>query len=55
LPPGTTYTVIQGAVHADFGDYGAQPGDGAASIDHADAQAQIAAATTDLLRAVAAR
>ncbi len=55
LPPGATYTVVQGAVHADFGDYGAQPGDGVASIDHADAQAQIAAATTDLLRAVAAR
>lgn len=54
LPPGTIYTVIQGGVHADFGDYGPQPGDGTPSIDRADATAQIAAATTDLLGKVAA-
>ena len=54
LPPDTTYTVIEGGVHADFGDYGDQPGDGVPTIARADASAQIAAATTALLRKVAA-
>lgn len=45
LPPGTRFVAVGGAVHADFGDYGAQPGDGVASIGHADAQQQIRAAT----------
>jgi len=53
LPADTRYTVIQGAVHAFFGDYGAQPGDGTPTIDRDAAQAQIAAATESLLRSVA--
>lgn len=41
LPKGTTYTVIDGAVHAFFGDYGPQPGDGTPTISHDDARTQI--------------
>jgi hypothetical protein len=41
LPAGTTYTVIDGAVHAFFGDYGPQPGDGTPTISHDDARSQI--------------
>ena len=37
LPPQSRYVVIAGGNHAQFGDYGAQPGDGAASLS-ADAQ-----------------
>jgi hypothetical protein len=49
LPPSTTYVVIQGAVHAYFGDYGPQPGDGTPTISHGDARTQISAATVDFL------
>lgn len=45
LPSGTTFTVIMGGVHAYFGDYGPQSGDGDATVDRADAQRQIVAAT----------
>jgi hypothetical protein len=41
LPKDTTYTVIDGAVHAFFGDYGPQPGDGTPTITHDDARTQI--------------
>ncbi|MEV0890457.1 alpha/beta hydrolase [Promicromonospora sp. NPDC050262] len=41
LPPSTTYTVVGGAVHAFFGDYGPQPGDGTATITHDEARSRI--------------
>lgn len=49
LPPSTRFVAIPGAVHADFGDYGPQPGDGAPGISHADAQERIRAATLTAL------
>ena len=52
LPPGTTVQVIQGGNHAQFGNYGPQPGDGTATISAADQQAQAADLTVGLLRAV---
>ena len=45
LPPATAFTVVPGAVHAFFGDYGAQPGDGRPTVGRAEAQRQIVAAT----------
>jgi hypothetical protein len=45
LPPGTVFTVIAGAVHAFFGDYGQQAGDGTPRTTRVDAQRQIIAAT----------
>lgn len=44
LPRSATMTEVQGADHADFGAYGAQPGDLPATISRADARAQISAA-----------
>lgn len=44
LPAGSSFTVVEGAVHAQFGDYGVQPGDGTPTISHDDARAQISAA-----------
>ena len=52
LPPDTTYVVVPGAVHSFFGDYGEQQGDGTPTVDRAAAQAQITAATAELLVAV---
>jgi dienelactone hydrolase len=45
LPDGSQFTVIDGAVHAYFGDYGPQPGDGTPTISHDDAREQISSAT----------
>ena len=52
LPHGTIMQVIQGGNHAQFGNYGPQPGDGMATISAADQQAQAADLTARLLRAV---
>ncbi len=41
LPADSTFTVIEGAVHADFGDYGAQAGDGQPGISRDTARANI--------------
>ncbi len=49
LPAGTSYTAVPGAVHAFFGDYGAQPGDGTPTTDRATAQTAIVGASTALL------
>ncbi len=49
LPASTTYVAIDGASHATFGDYGAQPGDGTPSGDRAAQQAEIAKATRTFL------
>jgi dienelactone hydrolase len=46
LPPSTVFTEVPGAVHAFFGDYGRQAGDGTPTTDRATAQRQIVAATT---------
>lgn len=53
LPPGTSYVVINGAVHSSFGDYGEQSGDGVATIDRSAAQTQITQATLALLTSLA--
>jgi len=52
LPPGTILEAIEGGNHAQFGNYGPQPGDGTATITAADQQAQAADLTVRLLRAV---
>lgn len=44
LPADAAFTVVDGAVHASFGDYGPQPGDGTPAISHDDARQQISAA-----------
>jgi hypothetical protein len=49
LPEGTAYVVVDGGIHAFFGDYGEQPGDGTPTISRQDAQAQIQKATIALL------
>jgi hypothetical protein len=52
LPPGTIQEVIEGGNHAQFGNYGLQPGDGTATISSADQQKQAADLTVRLFRAV---
>ncbi len=52
LPADTTWVVIQGANHAQFGDYGPQPGDNPASIDRASQQKQAVDATLEFLRSL---
>jgi dienelactone hydrolase len=43
LPPTTDYATVVGGVHAFFGDYGEQPGDGEPGISREAAQRQIVA------------
>lgn len=45
LPAATVYVVIEGGVHAFFGDYGPQPGDGAPTISHDQARTEISDAS----------
>jgi len=52
LPPDTAYVEINGGNHAGFGWYGDQDGDGAATISREEQQAQVVAATVELLAAV---
>lgn len=49
LPAGTTFTQVDGAVHASFADYGPQPGDGEPGVPRARAQTAIVRASLDLL------
>jgi hypothetical protein len=49
LPAGTTYVAVEGAVHAYFGDYGEQRGDGTPTISREEAQQQIVTATLQWL------
>lgn len=49
LPEATSYVVVEGGIHAFFGDYGEQPGDGTPTISRAEAQAQIQQSTVALL------
>jgi hypothetical protein len=49
LPSGTKWVVIEGGNHAQFGWYGPQAGDNDATIGREEQQAQIVAATLQLL------
>lgn len=49
LPDGADFHVVEGAVHADFGDYGEQAGDGTRGIDKGAAQEGIRAVTAEFL------
>ncbi len=53
LPAGTEFETIDGGNHAQFGWYGEQGGDGAATISREQQQSQTVAATLRLLRALA--
>lgn len=52
LPPGSIMQVIEGGNHAQFGNYGPQPGDGTATIPAAEQQAQTVDLMVRLFRAV---
>ncbi len=52
LPPGTIMQVIEGGNHAQFGNYGPQPGDGTATITTAEQQSQAVDLMVQLFRAV---
>ena len=54
LPATTRYSAIDGGIHAFFGDYGAQSGDGQPAISRASAQEQIVTASAAFLTALAA-
>ncbi|WP_419702944.1 alpha/beta hydrolase [Promicromonospora sp. NFX87] len=49
LPAESTFTVVDGAIHAFFGDYGPQPGDGISAISHGEARSQISSASTQFV------
>lgn len=49
LPPDTQFVVITGGNHAQFGDYGFQPGDKEATITRAEQQSQTVDATVQFL------
>ena len=49
LPPDTAWVAIEGGNHSQFGWYGEQAGDGVATISRDEQQAQIIAATGELL------
>ena len=49
LPPGTLYVPVEGGNHAQMGWYGAQGGDGEATISRDAQQAQVVEATIALL------
>lgn len=49
LPASTRYVVVPGAVHAHFGDYGSQQGDGIPGTPRETAQTQIVAASKALM------
>ncbi|AMD88189.1 hypothetical protein AXF14_12110 [Actinomyces radicidentis] len=53
LPAGTRFVEVDGAVHADFGDYGPQDGDGEPTTSRTSAQEQIVAASQALLSGLA--
>jgi hypothetical protein len=49
LPGDTSWVVIEGGNHSQFGWYGLQPGDNPAAITREDQMNQIVSATTALL------
>lgn len=52
LPGSTVFTPVTGSVHAFFGDYGPQPGDGTPAVSRDEAQKQIVAATITLMQSL---
>lgn len=50
LPAGTTLVTVRGSVHAFFGRYGSQRGDGQPTVARAEAEAQIVREITSFLR-----
>jgi alpha/beta hydrolase family protein len=50
LPADAKYILIEGGNHAQFGDYGIQPGDKEATITRLDQQKQVVAATVQFLK-----
>jgi hypothetical protein len=53
LPAGSQLVTIDGSVHAFFGRYGPQAGDGTPTISHADAEKAILNAVTAYLTKIA--
>jgi hypothetical protein len=52
LPADARFEEVRGAVHAFFGDYGDQPGDGVPTVSRAEAQDQIVEQTVAALTAL---
>lgn len=55
LPAGTSYVLIEGGNHAQFGSYGEQSGDNPASIPAEEQWAQVAEATAKFLETLEAK
>lgn len=55
LPQDSGFIAIDGAVHAFFGDYGPQPGDGTPTIPQDDARSQIGDISVDFVDALTPR
>lgn len=55
LPPNTTLTVLPGAVHAFFGRYGPQKGDGQPTVTRGETERRIVAAVRAFLHALPER
>jgi pimeloyl-ACP methyl ester carboxylesterase len=53
LPADSVFTIIDGASHAQFGDYGAQAGDDVPKISHDEARRQISAASLTFVDSLA--
>jgi hypothetical protein len=53
LPPDTVFVAIEGGNHAGFGSYGPQSGDGTATMERSQQQAQVVDATASFLRELA--
>ncbi|WP_084075892.1 alpha/beta hydrolase [Demequina sp. NBRC 110052] len=49
LPATASFVVVEGASHAQFGDYGPQPGDGVGTLSDDEARDQIAAAALEFM------
>ncbi|MFD7023644.1 alpha/beta hydrolase [Promicromonospora sukumoe] len=52
LPADTRFTVLDGAVHAFFGDYGPQPGDGTPTITHDAARSAISSVSAQFVESL---
>ena len=52
LPAATKFVVIEGGNHAQFGDYGVQPGDHEAAISRLEQQKQVVEATVKFLKEI---
>lgn len=52
MPDDTRYVIIEGGNHAQFGDYGAQPGDNPPGVSRKEQQSQIVHATVEFLNAL---